>query len=161
MRQVNQIAVNHPGQSERTTSQTRSQTTHEQQTSDFTPYEKEATAYLFYMFKGMYPGEFDLCWPTEKELNITKRTYAKDIGRFTRPQIDEALTFIKTQAAEGVREFMRPNVLAFLQAAGQLNVNKAMYKVALPPPPESKKQRAERYEKGRENCKRLLGLFDD
>jgi hypothetical protein len=109
----------------------------------------------------MYPGKFDLVWATEKELNLTKRMFAKDIGKYSREQIDEALAYLKKLAAEGDKKYLEPNVLVFLQVIGQLNVNKAMYQRSLPPPPMSAEERAERNRKGIEHCQRLKGLFND
>jgi hypothetical protein len=109
----------------------------------------------------MYPAEFSLTWPTEKELNITKRTFAREIGKYSREQIDEALSYMINMAKDGERDYLKPNVLVFLRTIGQLNVNKAMYKIALPSPPETKEQRQERYAKALEHCQRLKGIFDD
>lgn len=159
MRQINEIAVR-PGLSDKTTSQTRSQTTSEQQTSDFTQHERDSTAYVFFRFRAMYPAEFSLLWPTEKELAITKRTYAREIGKYTRAQIDEALGYIVKMATEGEKEYLRPSVLVFLRVIGQLNTNRAMYRVALPAPAETKVERQQRRQVGMEKCGELLKIFD-
>lgn len=148
-------------QSDKPTSQTPSQTTSGRQISDFTDHERDVTGYLFVRFRAMYPSKFYLIWPTEKELNLTKREFARDLGRYTRQQIDEAMAHIKNRMQEGDRGFAEPNVLKALQVLGELNTNKAMYQKFLPAPPEAPEDRTKRYKVGQKRCKSLLDFLDE
>lgn len=112
------------------------------------------------MLKAVYPNKFDLIWPSEKELNLTKRAYAKEIGNFTREQIDEAIRYMTKLASEGEKEYLEPNVMIFLRCAGELNTNKKMYQTFLPAPVESKEDREKRRELALEKCKALKGIFE-
>jgi hypothetical protein len=115
---------------------------------------------LFVLLKAVYPNKFDLIWPSEKEVNLTKRVYAKEIGKFTRDQIDEAVKYMAKLAMEGERECMEPNIMVFLRYAGELNTNKKMYQEFLPAPQESKEDREKRRQLALEKCKALKGIFE-
>jgi hypothetical protein len=114
---------------------------------------------LFVLLKAVYPNKFDLIWPSEKELNLTKRAYAKEIGKFTREQIDEAMRYMTKLASEGEKEYLEPNVMIFLSCAGELNTNKKMYQTFLPAPVETKEEHEKRRELALEKCKALKGIF--
>lgn len=112
------------------------------------------------LFKSLYPGKFDLIWPSENEIRLTKRAFAKDIGKYTRQQIEEAVSYMASQAVEGVRECMEPNVLVFLKYASQLNTNRKMYQEFLPAPKENKEDREARRQLGLKKCSELKSLFE-
>ena len=133
------------------TSTTRSQTQTEQHSSDdpFTDYERQATGYLFYLLKAHWPSEFALIWPTEKELNVTKRAFAKRIGKYTQFQINEAVEYLVNQATKGDADFARPDPKRFLEVAQQLNHRVPAHSVFLPSPKETEEVRQKRLKKSR------------
>lgn len=93
-------------------------------------------------------------------MNLTKRAFAKEIGKYNREQIEEAVSYMTKQAIDGVKECMEPNVMVFLKCAGQLNTNRKMYQEFLPAPQETDEEREQRRQLGIVKCSELKNLFD-
>lgn len=109
----------------------------------------------------MYPHKFDFIWPSEKELALTKREYARTIGRYTREQIDQALEYCRNMAAKGEKEYLEPNPLITLRVLGDLNTNTAMYKLLPRATKESPEAIEERRKAAEVGCKKLMSMFDE
>ena len=65
----------------------------------------------------LYANSFYLVYPSEKEVKFAKREYAKEIGRFSRDQIDIGLRYLAKLAISPERDnriYREPNLPAIL-----------------------------------------------
>jgi len=142
-------------------SSTQSQTTSEQQI--FSDHERDVTGYLFAKLIVLYAGAFYLVYPSEKEVKFAKREYAKQIGQYSREQIDSALKLLASLAISPEREnkiFREPNIPAILALMEEAVKRDRAHQLFLPVPPESAEEKGKRLELGRIEAARLLSLFD-
>ena len=96
-------------------SSTQSPITPEQQI--FSDHERDVTGYLFAKLMVLYANSFYLVYPSEKEVKFAKREYAKEIGRFSRDQIDIGLRYLAKLAISPERDnriYREPNLPAIL-----------------------------------------------
>ena len=141
---------------------TQSQTTTEQQT--FSDHEKDVTGYLFAKLIVLYANSFYLVYPSEKEVKFAKREYAKQIGLYSREQIDTTVKLLATLAISQEREnriFREPNIPAILALMEEAVKRDRAHQLFLPVPPESPEDKEKRLELGRVEAARLLALFND
>lgn len=141
-----------------------SQTTTQQQTSDFTEHERDVTGYLFAKLFALYANAFYLVYPSKKEVSFAKAQYAKDIGKYSREQIDEAMKHLARLAISPDREnriYKEPNVPAILAMMEEAVKRDRAHQLFLPKPPESKDEKEKRLEIGRIEAERLLAMFDE
>lgn len=144
-------------------SSTQSQTTQGQRTSEFTEHERDVTGYLFAKFLVLYSNTFYFVWPSEKELNLTKREYAREIGKFSREQIDIAILHLAKLAVSPEREnriYREPNVIAFLSLLDEVSRGSPAHRLFLPVPIETEEAKAARIEEGKRQSNALLALFE-
>lgn len=141
-----------------------SQTTAAQQTSDFTDHERDVTGYLFAKLFALYANAFYLVYPSKKEVVFAKAQYAKDIGKYSREQIDEAMKHLARLAVSPDKEnriYKEPNVLAVLAMMDESVKRDRAHQLFLPVPKESDEEKERRLELGRVEAARLLALFDE
>jgi len=142
-------------------SSTQSQTTEEQQT--FSDHERDVTGYLFAKLIVLYANDFYLVYPSEKEVKFAKREYAKQIGQYSREQIDTALKLLASLAISHEREnriFRDPNIPAILALMEEAVKRDRAHQLFLPVPPESAEDKEKRLELGRVEAARLLAMFE-
>ena len=145
-------------------SSTQSQTTQEQPISNFTDHERDVTGYLFAKLFALYANAFYLVYPSKKEVNFAKNQYAKEIGRYTREQIDEAMKQLARLAISPEREnriYREPNVPATLAMMEEAVKRNRAHNLFLPVPPEPKEYKSRRYEEGLKQTAALLAMLDD
>ncbi len=133
-----------------------------QQASDipqnFTEVEQQATRYFFARLRTIWgAGKFNQQWPTDKDLQLSRREYAKQIGKYSQQEIDEALENAKKQKANGNPDFQWPDINIILSGCNR-NLN-ASHREFLPAPKETKEQRQERIEYGKNQIKKLRDIF--
>jgi len=142
-------------------SSTQSQTTEEQQT--FSDHERDVTGYLFAKLIVLYANNFYLVYPSEKEVKFAKREYAKQIGQYSRDQIDTTLKLLAGLAISHEREnriFRDPNIPAILALMEEAVKRDRAHQLFLPVPPESAEDKEKRLELGRVEAARLLAMFE-
>ena len=126
----------------------------------FSDVEIQATKYFFGRLRTIYgAGKFNQQWPTEADLRLARREYAKEIGRHTKEEIDQALEHAKKQKTNGDPHFEWPDISRIL--AGAKRYACAAHREYLPPPPESeekKQARLLRAEKGILDLKRIMDM---
>lgn len=143
-------------------SSTDSQTTQKQQT--FSDHERDVTGYLFAKLVVLYAGAFYLVYPSLKEADFAKREYAKQIGKFSRDQIDVALKMLASLAISPEREnkiFREPNIPAILALMDESVKRDRAHQLFLPVPVESPEEKEKRIELGRKEASRLLAMFEE
>jgi len=143
-------------------SSTDSQTTQKQQT--FSEHERDVTGYLFAKLVVLYAGAFYLVYPSLKEADFAKREYAKQIGKYSREQIDISLKLLASLAISPEREnkiFREPNIPAILALLEEAAKRDRSHKLFLPVPQESNKEKERRLELGRKEASRLLSMFEE
>jgi hypothetical protein len=143
-------------------SSTDSQTTPRQQT--FSDHERDVTGYLFAKLVVLYAGAFYLVYPSLKEADFAKREYAKQIGKYSREQIDTALKLLASLAISPEREnriFREPNIPAVLALMEEAVKRDRAHQLFLPVPQESDEDKEKRLELGRKEAERLLAMFDE
>ncbi len=121
------------------------------------------TGYLFAKLVVLYAGAFYLVYPSLKEADFAKREYAKQIGKYSREQIDAALKLLATLAISPEREnkiFREPNIPAILALMEEAVKRDRAHQLFLPVPPESAEDKEKRLELGRAEAARLLAMFD-
>ena len=147
---------------------TQSQTTSGQQT--FSDHERDVTGYLFAKLAVLYANAFYLVYPSEKEVNFAKREYAKEIGRFTRDQIDIGMRHLAKLAISTERDdriYREPNLPAILAMLDETARPKRAHKLA---PSlyneqtgtymlEDQTAKEKRYELGKAEASKLLAMF--
>lgn len=137
-----------------------SRTTSEQPSSEFTAHERDVTGYLFVRYKAMYPGKFDFIWPSEKEVALSKREFAKAVGRYSREQLDAALDLQRKLAIKGAdRDYMEPNPIVTLRLLAQLNDQPKARKMLEIPPPDTAEILEGRRQGAMRVCENLRGLL--
>ena len=142
-------------------SSTDSQTIPKQQT--FSDHERDVTGYLFAKLVVLYAGAFYLVYPSLKEADFAKREYAKQIGQYSRGQIDTALKLLASLAISPEREnkiFREPNIPAILALMEEAVKRDRAHQLFLPLPPESAEDKEKRLELGRVEAARLLAMFE-
>lgn len=103
-----------------------------------------------------------MIWPSEKEINISKREYAKDLGKYTRVQINAALIEYRDRSSDGQKEYFEPDVLRVLQVLHDQNSQKRCHKV-FPKSQriESDEMKSRRKRMALESCSRIMGMLDE
>ena len=141
---------------------TQSPTTTEQQI--FSDHERDVTGYLFAKLMVLYANSFYLVYPSEKEVKFAKREYAKEIGRFTRDQIDVGMRHLAKLAISTERDdriYREPNLPAILAMLGESVAPKRAHKLfeplALPDKSAQEKARAA----GACELDRLMSMFKE
>lgn len=117
---------------------------------------------MFVKLLALYANAFYLVWPSEKEVNFAKRQYAKEIGRFTREQIDTAMIHLAKLAVSTDREnriYREPNILAVLAMMDETVKRDRSHQLFLPVPPESQEEKQKRIECGIKNTTALLDML--
>ena len=126
----------------------------------FSDVEIQASKYFFARLRTIWgAGKFNQQWPTEEDMRLARREYAKEIGRHTKDEIDAALEHAKKQKANGDPEFEWPDISRILSGAKRYAC--AAHRVYIPPPPESeekKQARLLRAERGITELKRILDM---
>lgn len=143
-------------------SSSQSQTTPEQQI--FSEHEKDVTGYLFAKLIVLYANNFYLVYPSDKEVKFAKREYAKQIGQYSRDQIDAAIKLLASLIVSQDREnriFRDPNIPAILALMDEAVKRDRAHQLFLPVPPESVKEKEKRLELGRQEAARLMAMFDE
>lgn len=141
---------------------TQSQTTTGQQTSSFTDHERDVTGYLFAKLVVLYANTFYLVYPSEKEVNFAKREYAKEIGRFTREQIDVGMRHLAKLAISTERDdriYREPNLPAILAMLDETARPKRAHKLFEPLALPDKVSQEKAKEVGRCELDRLMTMF--
>lgn len=121
------------------------------------------TGYLFAKLVVLYAGAFYPVYPSLKEADFAKREYAKQIGLYSREQIDTALKLLAALAISPERDnriFREPNIPAILALMEEAVKRDRAHQLFLPVPPESKDDKEKRLELGRQEASRLLAIFD-
>lgn len=141
---------------------TQSQTTNGQQT--FSDHERDVTGYLFAKLAVLYANAFYLVYPSEKEVNFAKREYAKEIGRFTRNQIDVGMKHLAKLAISTERDnriYREPNLPAILamldESARPKQAHKLFAPLSLPDAVSQEKAR----KAGACELDRLMSMFKE
>lgn len=145
-------------------SSTQSQTTNEQRTSEFTDHERDVTGYLFAKLIVLYANSFYLVYPSDKEVRMAKREYAKQIGRFSREQVDTAIGLLARLAISHEREnkiYREPNIPVILALMDEAVKRDRSHQLFLPEPPESKDEKQKRIQEGLKHTSALLAMFDE
>ena len=145
-------------------SSTQSQTTQEQPISNFTDHERDVTGYLFAKLFALYANTFYLVYPSRKEVEFAKNQYAKEIGRYSRDQIDEAMKQLARLAISPEREnriYREPNVPATLAMMEEAVKRNRAHNLFLPVPPEPLESKSRRYQEGVKQTSAILAMLDD
>lgn len=145
-------------------SSTQSQTTEGQQVSEFTDHERDITGYLFAKLIVLYANSFYLVYPSDKEVRLAKREYAKQIGKFSREQVDAAIGLLARLAISPERDnkiYREPNIPVILALMEEAVKCDRAHQLFLPEPPESKEEKEARLELGRKEAARLLAMFEE
>jgi len=125
---------------------------------NFSDVEQQATRYFFARLRTIWgAGKFNQQWPTEKDLQLSRREYAREIGRYSKEEIDLALDNAKKQKANGNSDYDWPDINKILSGCNR-NLN-ASHKAFLPPPKETKEERQERIEYSKQKIKGLKDIF--
>lgn len=120
----------------------------------------------------LYANTFYLVYPSEKEVNLAKREYAKDIGCYTREQIDIGLKALAKLAISRERDdriYREPNIPAFLALLDEVakrdrahkhfeslyDPTTGMYRL------EDQTAKEKRYAEGIKHTSALLAMFED
>jgi hypothetical protein len=143
-------------------SSTDSQTTTKQQT--FSDHERDVTGYLFAKLVVLYAGAFYLAYPSLKEADFAKREYAKQIGQYSRDQVDTVVKLLAGLAISPEREnriFREPNIPAILALMEEAVKRDRSHQLFLPVPPESPEDKEARLELGRKESSRLLAMLGE
>lgn len=122
------------------------------------------TGYLFAKLLVLYANTFYLVYPSEKEVKLAKREYARDIGKYSREQIDTAVKHLAKLAVSSDRQnriYREPNIPAILAMMDQTVRTCAAHELFLPEPPETEAEKAARIEIGQRECSKIMGMFDD
>lgn len=159
--ELEQVVKNLMVSSERNYS-TQSPTTTEQQI--FSDHERDVTGYLFAKLMVLYANSFYLVYPSEKEVKFAKREYAKEIGRFTRDQIDIGMRHLAKLAISTERDdriYREPNLPAILAMMSESVAPKRAHKLfeplSLPDKSAQEKARAA----GACELDRLMSMFKE
>lgn len=81
----------------------------------FTDEEQVATRYFYQRLRAIYGGaKFKSTFPTDLDLQLSRREFARLIGQHSRDQIDYALDHARLQIREGDPDFLWPNVALIL-----------------------------------------------
>lgn len=107
MKQIKEI-INHLRQSSEQLSTESFSTQNEQST--FSEHERLATGYLFMRLRAIYGNTFKIHFTSKNSVRQTKREWAKDIGKYTRDQIDSGLDYVKEQLKNGNQDYKWPDV---------------------------------------------------
>lgn len=83
----------------------------------FSEAERDATAYFFLRLKNIYGGKYLAAYPDEESVRLAKREWAKQIGQYSREDIDRMFDMVKQQQAKGDEEYQWPNIGLILGAA--------------------------------------------
>lgn len=143
-------------------SSTQSQTTTGQPISSFTDHEKDVTGYLFAKLIVLYANSFYLVYPSEKEVVLAKREYAKQIGEYSRDQIDIGIRHLARLAISRERDdriYREPNIPAILAMLYEVAKPNRSHKLFLPVPTESAEDREKRYSEGEKHSAAILAMF--
>lgn len=122
------------------------------------------TGYLFAKLFALYANAFYLVYPSKKEVNFAKNQYAKEIGRYTREQIDEVMKQLARLAISPEREnriYREPNVPATLAMMEESVKRNREHNLFLPVPPDPPEYKSKRYEEGLKHTAALLAMLDD
>jgi hypothetical protein len=130
----------------------------------FNDHERDVTGYLFAKLLVLYAGQFYLVYPSVKEVNFAKREYAKQIGVYSRDQVDTAIKLLASLMVSSERQnkiYREPNlpvILALMEEA--LKCNRAHQKF-LPIPQEPEEERIARLQAGMKETAKLLAMLDE
>ena len=141
-------------------SSTQSQTTTEQQI--FSEHEKDVTGYLFAKLIVLYAGTFYLVYPSDKEVKFAKREYAKQIGIYSRDQIDTAIKLLASLMVSSERQnkiYREPNLPVILALMEEAVKRHRAHQKFLPVPQESEEEKNARLQAGRQEAARLLAML--
>lgn len=141
-------------------SSTQSPITPEQQI--FSDHERDVTGYLFAKLMVLYANSFYLVYPSEKEVKFAKREYAKEIGRFTRDQIDTGMRYLAKLAISTERDdriYREPNLPAILAMLGETVTPKRAHKLFEPLALPDKASEEKARKAGACELDRLMNLF--
>lgn len=88
----------------------------------FSEQEKDSTAYFFVRLKAVYGAEFMRHFPDVESERISKREWARQIGQYSREQIDGMFSHVKSERMRGNDDYQWldiGNILAILGSSWQ------------------------------------------
>jgi len=138
----------------------------------FSDHERDVTGYLFAKLAVLYANAFYLVYPSLKESDFAKREYAKQIGRYSRDQIDMTIKHLAALAISRERHdliYREPNIPAILALMDQCvkrhglhkQFDSAYDKTTGTYRLEDQTSKAKRYEIGQREASKLLAMFPD
>ena len=122
--------------------------------------QRDAVAYFFVRLKAIDPLEYDRMMPDETTERMIKREYASSIMCLTKDRMDSGFATLHKKRMDNEPEYRFINIDKIL---GLMHEDRhgAAHKYFTPGLPEPESAKAARKARGREQCSKILSIFDE
>lgn len=120
--------------------------------------ENRKVTMFFELLKGIYGFQaIERQWPAPEDIQLRNKLWEQEINKYTPEELKAAIKNAQKQMENQVKEFLWPNVGLILSGAKRHSC--AAHRHFLPAPKETKEQRQERIEYGKNQIKKLRDIF--
>ena len=120
--------------------------------------ENRKVTMFFELLKGIYGFQaIERQWPAPEDIQLRNKLWEQEIDKYTPEELKAAIKNAQKQMENQVKEFLWPNVGLILSGAKRHSC--AAHRQFLPAPKETKEQRQESIEYGKNQIKKLRDIF--